>query len=340
MVNDCIMARWRQTSARMRLYRGLMLWLLVGALVLWGFVQALRVRQAVLAKVQLQGRDKSARHPSKASVVVQPSHSASFLQRVYIGNVASNTHAPSGTVLSTADTGDDTLEVISPDLLAKTARNVKKADEYLAAGQILQARELYNSALHGISGLGEHEAHGLRQDLAQLNAHTLLGTGVLPDDPAASIIAVTAGDTLGSIADNYRLTLALIEELNPAVHPADLRAGQPVKVLLGPFDARVVLHAHRIDIMLHHLYVTSFKMQLDDTLPVNPGVYEATLSRESDVNVWPQGAIRVNPRRGHGRGLMIQRRPAAVGNIGVSGKVLARLQTFLSPKYSQVDVVP
>lgn len=324
----------------MRLYRGLMLWVLVGALVVWGFIQALRVRQAVLAKVQLQSRHKSGQDHPKPSAVVGPTPSASFLQRVYIGKVASNTPAPSGTVLSIADAGDDTLEVISPDLLAKTALKAREADEYLAAGQVLQARKLYNSALKGISGLGEHEAHGLREKLAALNAHTLLGTGVLPDDPAARIVAVAAGDTLARIADNYRLTLALIEELNPAVHPADLRVGQPVKVLFGPFDARVVLHAHRIDIMLHQLYVTSFKMQLDDALPVNPGIYESPGNLERNVNVWPHRTIIINPRRGHGRGLMIQRRPAAVGNIGVSGKVLARLQTFLSPKYSQVDVVP
>ncbi len=324
----------------MRLYRGLMLWLLVGALVLWGFVQALRVRQAVLAKVRLESRHKSVQDQSKPAAVVTPAPSASFLQRVYIGKVASNTQAPPGTVSSIADAGNDTLEVISPDLLAKTVRKAMQADEYLAVGRVLEARELYNSALNGISGLGEHEAVGLRQELAALNAHTLLGTGVLPDDPAARIVAVAAGDTLARIADDYRLTLALIEELNPAVHPTDLRAGQPVKVLLGPFDARVVLHANRVDIMLHHLYMTSFKMELDDALPVSPGIYEASGNADSTVNEWPQGAILMSPRRGHGRSLMIQRRPAAVGNIGVSGKALARLKTFLSPKYSQVDVVP
>jgi len=149
-------------------------------------------------------------------------------------------------------------------------------------GRLVQGRSELSQLLFAEEGqLSPLDAQTVRDTLTSINKQLVFSSEVIPGDPLAESYMVQRGDYLSNIAPIYGLPYQFIERINKT--PAErLRAGKPIKVIKGPFHARISKSDYRMDIFLNDrdgqpLYVCSF--------PVGVGKSDST----------PQGAFIVVP---------------------------------------------
>ena len=69
---------------------------------------------------------------------------------------------------------------------------------------------------------------------------------------------VQAGETLPLIAEQYNVAAEVLAKINGISDPAQLQAGQELKVVRGPFRAVVRLGKHELTLWLHDMYAGRF----------------------------------------------------------------------------------
>ncbi|HMD54512.1 MAG TPA: LysM domain-containing protein, partial [Phycisphaerae bacterium] len=240
----------------------------------------------------------------------------------------------------------DVLEVIDPELIAATQNKIEKARELIDQGDIPGARETLNGALEQISDLDIPEASEIRQTLMQINKGTLLGTGVLPSDSLAKMVTVEQGDTIDYLADLYRISVAELLNLNPQIDPDQIQVGTMLKVLLGPFDARLVLHAARLDIYDGKMYILSYNVEFMTPVLPSPGEYNILQTRFwSDHATNKQdtagGEVIIEPSNDNSGQQIVLAGPVQNNtDIGISADNASELIRLLSLNYSHMEVSP
>jgi len=166
-----------------------------------------------------------------------------------------------------------------------------KAD--LAAGRTSAGRYAFNEALARTTD--EAEGAQLRQALAGINRSIFLSTALLPDDPSARLVPIHSGDNYLSIARSYGITTAFLQILNPTLNPNNLKPNTGIKIVQGPFAARVVKHANRLDLYARDQYVASFTIEFPEGNYLPRGEYQvapgtklqlAGASRSSTERTW------------------------------------------------------
>lgn len=137
--------------------------------------------------------------------------------------------------------------------------------QLLDAGDAVAGRFALNAALARSTGDdGEARAAELRALLSGLNGPIFLDSAVLPEDPAARLIDIEQDDTFSKIARSYGLTAGLLQKLNPALTPRDLKPHTGIKIVQGPFHIRLVKHEHRLDLFARDLYVSSLPVSFPE----------------------------------------------------------------------------
>jgi LysM repeat protein len=150
-------------------------------------------------------------------------------------------------------------------------------------GRLVQGRrELSQLLLTDDGGLSALDAQTVRDTLASINKQLVFSDQVVPGDSLAESYVVQRGDYLSVIAPRYGVPYQFIEQINNT--PAErLQAGKPIKLIKGPFHARISKRDFRIDLYLNDtdgqpLYIRSFTIGLgkDDATPmgafiVSPG---------------------------------------------------------------------
>ena len=127
-------------------------------------------------------------------------------------------------------------------------------------------------------------------------------TGIL-DQLAAKVIysrehllenayLVQTGDTLDGIADRYKVPAILLAKINGIRDPQDLPPGRELKVLKGPFSARISTDRSEMTMMLGGRYAGRFKVRLSDDLSRASGMF--TVDKEYPGQ---------HPRHEHGQAL-------------------------------------
>ncbi|MFO0914482.1 MAG: LysM peptidoglycan-binding domain-containing protein [Pirellulales bacterium] len=86
--------------------------------------------------------------------------------------------------------------------------------------------------------------------------------------------AVVAGDTLNSIAAQYKVTPEFLAKLNGMPATATLTPGEKLKVLTGPFEAEVDAARKELTMYLGRCYAGRFPVELGPNLPPATGEYE------------------------------------------------------------------
>jgi len=115
---------------------------------------------------------------------------------------------------------------------------------------------------------------------------------------------VQPGDTLQRIARSYGVPWQLLAKINGISDPENLRPGQQLKVVRGPFDAVVNLDKRELTLMLRGLYAGRFRIGLGRDQENLEGTYfvEDKIDQSDDPNS-PLGRywIKLNDRIGiHG----------------------------------------
>jgi len=114
---------------------------------------------------------------------------------------------------------------------------VHQTNQLLNAGKVIQARNLANTFLRQKP---LPPADPVVAELAlQLGRQTILSPQVFNGDTLSYTYKVQAGDTLQRLGQLCKVSYQVLGRINGVDNPRRLRAGQTIKLLRGPFNAKV-----------------------------------------------------------------------------------------------------
>ena len=126
--------------------------------------------------------------------------------------------------------------------------------------RIVQARDKLSEALRLPMSAGQRA--DVKDQLSKLSEEWQFSRTVVPGDALCESYLVKSGDLLALIADRYRVPYEILMQINNISRPEALQAGQTIKVIDGPFHAKVSRSSFTLDLYLQNTYVRSFKVGL------------------------------------------------------------------------------
>jgi lipoprotein-anchoring transpeptidase ErfK/SrfK len=126
--------------------------------------------------------------------------------------------------------------------------------------KIVQARERLNEALS--MPMSEQQRSYIKQQLSRLADTWLLSQSVFPQDRLCDSYKVQPGDRLEAVGKEYKVPYEILMQINNITRPEALQAGETVKVINGPFHAKVFRSAFTMDLYLQDTYIRTFRVGL------------------------------------------------------------------------------
>lgn len=164
---------------------------------------------------------------------------------------------------------------------APTLAKLASGMSLIADGRLIEGRKVLSHLLFDESArLSPADAQTIRDTLASVNRELVFSKNVRTGDPLAESYQVQSGDLLARIAPKYKVTYQFLEQIN-GIDAHRLQAGQKIKLIKGPFHARIDKSDYRMDIYLRDrdgspLYVCSFMVGLgeEDSTPLGQWIIE------------------------------------------------------------------
>jgi len=156
-----------------------------------------------------------------------------------------------------------------------TDERVRRGMDLIADGQLVEGRHVLSELLFADPPvLSAIDADAIRTTLASINKTLVFSSDAIDHDPLTRYHVVQSGDRLAKIAPQHGVPYQFIELINDT--PAtQLRVGQKIKLVNGPFHARIAKRDYRMDLFLvgandQPVYVMSMPVGLgeDDSTPV------------------------------------------------------------------------
>jgi hypothetical protein len=110
--------------------------------------------------------------------------------------------------------------------------------------------------------MSESQRELVRNALGPLADKWLFSRFIYPGDTLCSTYEVQAGDQLRRIGQKYKVPYEIIMKINGIASAPDLKAGAKIKVLHGPFHARVSRSTFTMDLYLQKTFVKSYRVGL------------------------------------------------------------------------------
>jgi LysM repeat protein len=126
--------------------------------------------------------------------------------------------------------------------------------------KVIEARDRLNELLP--MEMTTRQQALVKEQLAALADVWLFSRTVYPGDTLCAIYKVQVGDRLSDIGKAHKVPWEIIQQLNGISRPEELQAGQAIKVIKGPFHARIYLSSFTMDLFLQDTYVRSFPVGL------------------------------------------------------------------------------
>lgn len=173
-----------------------------------------------------------------------------------------------------ADSGAPIQPEPEPEITAETAESrakfnqiLNEATSHIQAGRIIAARDILNEALK-LEMLAADRNELKHKVLAKLSDKWLFSSKIYPGDDLTGAYKVQSGDFLSVIAQKYNVPHELLMRINGIKRAENLRAGATIKVINGPFNARIDSSTLTMDVYLQNTYVKSYPVGLG--APANP----------------------------------------------------------------------
>ncbi len=185
---------------------------------------------------------------------------------------------------------------VSNDINAEVAALLDRADRAINAGQLVQGRRMLNEAL--VSPRVGAAAEQIRTRLAELNAMMVFGKTVVKGDPFATTHVIKSGDRLVFIARDHAIDYRFLAHINGMSNPDQIRLGQSLKVINGPFHVEIDKSDYRLDVFLgeagssDRTYVRSFFIGLGELGSTPTGHFRVRPNSKLENPAW------TNPRTG------------------------------------------
>ncbi|MBW7988556.1 MAG: L,D-transpeptidase family protein [Planctomycetes bacterium] len=127
--------------------------------------------------------------------------------------------------------------------------------------RIIEARTKLTEAFR--MPLNKQQRAFVKEQLTDLADKWLFGKTIYPDDKLCGSYKVKSGDLLSTIAKKYKVPWEILLGINKIIRPEVLRAGDTIKVVNGPFHARVDRSSFIMDLYLQDkTFVRSFRIGL------------------------------------------------------------------------------
>jgi hypothetical protein len=138
--------------------------------------------------------------------------------------------------------------------------------------KIIEARTVFNDALR--MSMSQEQRDFIKKQLSWLADKWLFSRSVFPEDHLCGTYGVETGDNLIAIGKRFKVPYEILMQINNIPRAEALQAGQNIKVINGPFNAKVFRSAFKMDLYLQKTYVRSFDVGLG-----KPG-------RETPTGLW------------------------------------------------------
>ena len=213
---------------------------------------------------------------------VTASRDGGAIERHERGRIATGMARQAGAVAGSGGSSEEAdvrrlsaLSALSSANSEEVAAVFAEGRQYLEQGRLVEGRSLLSALLFDPARpLPEPDAAAVRDMLTHVNEKLVFSPEVVPGDPVAERYRVQRGDLLARIAPQYNVPYPFLERINQ-VDARRLQAGQPIKVIRGPFHARIVKSDYRMDVFLRGpdglpIYVKSYPVGLghDDSTPL------------------------------------------------------------------------
>jgi len=145
---------------------------------------------------------------------------------------------------------------------AEAAKLISEGMECINAdpSRIIEAREILNEAL--LVPMSPRQQQFVKQQLSMLADKWLFSASVFPNDRLCGSYRVEPGERLSGIAQKHKVPYQILQVINNIDRPELLQAGKIIKVINGPFHAKVYRSAFTMDLYLQKTFVRSFRVGL------------------------------------------------------------------------------
>jgi hypothetical protein len=153
----------------------------------------------------------------------------------------------------------------------------------------VEARDKLNQALR--IPMSPQQRSSVKEQLSKLADQWLFSRTVVPEDPLCESYQVRSGDLLKTIGDKYKVPYEFLMTINHIQRAESLQAGLPIKVVKGPFHAKVYRSTFTMDVYLQNTFVKSFKVGLGKPGAETPtGLWRAEQDGKLVKPIWTNPA--------------------------------------------------
>ena len=180
-------------------------------------------------------------------------------------------------------------------LAATISANLEEGLLLLDSGQPVAARLQLSSLLRSGS-LTDSEAAQARGVLTDISDNLVFSKEIKANDPFAIEYIIRGGDTLSGIVQKMGLQVnwRFIQRINDIPQASGIRPGQNIKLITGPFHAKVDKDTYRIDLYQgdgnEQVFVRSFRVGLGEFNSTPTGLFKVRKNSKLVNPTW------VNPR--------------------------------------------
>jgi hypothetical protein len=152
--------------------------------------------------------------------------------------------------------------------------------------KIVEARDKLNQTLR--MPMSPQQRSSVKDQLSELSEKWLFSRTVIPEDPLCESYQVRSGDTLEKIGNKFKVPHEIIEKINHISDPRSLQAGLPIKVIKGPFNAKIYRSTFTMDVYLQNTFVRSFRVGLGKDKNETPtGIWRVKSDGKLEKPPWP-----------------------------------------------------
>ena len=152
--------------------------------------------------------------------------------------------------------------------------------------KIIDARDKFNQALR--MPMSHQQRSSVKNQLSKLAEQWLFSRTVVPEDPLCESYQVKSGDTLEKIGNKFNVPHEILETINHINDPRSLQAGLPIKVIKGPFNAKIYRSDFTMDVYLQNTFVRSFRVGLGKDKTETPtGIWRVKSDGKLEKPPWP-----------------------------------------------------
>jgi hypothetical protein len=152
--------------------------------------------------------------------------------------------------------------------------------------KIIQARDKFNQSLR--MPMSPEQRLAVKNHLSELADQWLFSRTVVPEDPLCVSYLVQSGDTLEKIGNKFKVPYEILMKINRIGDARSLQAGLPIKVIRGPFNAKIYRSTFTMDVYLQNTFVRSFRVGLGkDDAETPTGLWRVKADGKLVEPPWP-----------------------------------------------------